>query len=329
MRYLNPRPDDAELAAWYSEEYAAHRLQFLPAPAAATNLDRAAREQRSLNRRFARIAALRMALMRRFLPLPWDGLRVLDVGCGNGAFLMELTRRHRVEGWGFDVTEAALAELARLAPNLRLVAGDLVRAELPARSFDVITLWHALEHDDDPVAVLSRVATLLRPGGLLLAEVPNATGLIARLCGRAWLGWDLPRHMVHFGPRTLRAAARKAGLEEVCVLRRYTLNPICLSPLVASLGLWWQRRQGRTEVKVPAYRKWDGVRGSVLHVVNGLERLLGGNGLLLAARAPAGERNDDCRMTNDERITKTEARMPKETLRHSSLGIRASFVIRP
>ena len=123
-----------------------------------------------------------------------------------------MPRQHPVEAWGLDIGESSLAPLRQLDPRLRLVAGDLFNAELPAGYFDVITLWHVLEHTGDPVENLRRVGKLLKPGGLLLAEVPNSAGLIARICGPYWLGWDLPRHLVHFTPRTLRHAARRCGL---------------------------------------------------------------------------------------------------------------------
>jgi SAM-dependent methyltransferase len=282
FRYLHPRPDAQELARFYAPDYAAYSLKLKPGDALSP-------EQVSLNRRFRRIALHRLRLLRRFRPPPWTGMRVLDVGCGNAAFLLELLRRHPVEAWGMDINPQSLAELAKLDGRLKLREGDLASSTLPQRYFDVVTLWHVLEHDGDPVGALRRAAGWLRPGGLLLAEVPNAGGLIARICGSSWLGWDLPRHLGHFAAPTLRRAAEQAARwAEVQVLHRYTLAPLTLSPLLASWIIRRRRRQGRSRMKRVAYHRLDGLPAVALRVVNGLEWLLGGNGLLLVARKMTG-----------------------------------------
>ncbi|MFN4261204.1 MAG: class I SAM-dependent methyltransferase [Gemmataceae bacterium] len=275
FRFLHPRPDVEELAAYYGDSYPAHVM------VQGGTVDV---EQQSLQRRHQRIAAQRIRLMRRYLPLPWDQKRVLDVGCGNGSFLMELARQYPVEAWGLNLADSVLEKIARAGPNLRLRRGDLSGADVPSDYFDVITMWHVLEHHGDPVQGLRLVKGWLRPSGLLMAEVPNAAGLIAWLCGSSWLGWDLPRHLAHFSTQTLRAAAEKAGLENVRVIRAYTLNPLSLSPLLVSWKLRHWQRKGRTRIRTPAYHRWDGWAGWFLRVVNGIEWLLGGNGLLLTAR---------------------------------------------
>lgn len=286
FRYLQPRPDPDELAQFYQADYPAWALQ-IQSDGQAVNP-----EQESVTRRFRQVASQRLGLLDRFLARPWPGLRVLDVGCGNGAFLMELVRRHEAEAWGMDISGDSLTGLARLEPRLRLVTGDLTGARLPEAYFDVVTLWHVLEHDGDPVGSLRRALQWLRPGGLLLAEVPNAAGMIAQLCGRYWLGWDLPRHLVHFSAASLRRAASQAGWPIVHVLRDYTLNPVSLSPLLASVAIWDRQRRGRRTMKRVTYHRWDhGWSKRLLQVVNAVERLLGGNGLVLvAAKAERPER---------------------------------------
>jgi 2-polyprenyl-3-methyl-5-hydroxy-6-metoxy-1,4-benzoquinol methylase len=320
MRYVDPRPQADELARYYQEDYPAH--------VSLGDGERLRRAQRSLGRRYRQVGKLRCGLLRRFLGQPLHGLRLLDMGCGNGAFLLQLLRRYPVEAWGVDIAPHALQQLAqasrgllvqvdwegeastraqangraaserttrsgalptqrrRAGRRLHLKVGSLADADLPAGYFDVVTLWHVLEHDPDPVRSLQRVKGWLRPGGLVLAEVPNSAGWIARLCGGAWLGWDLPRHLVHFSPETLRHAARLAGLERVRVRHEYTLNPVCLSPLLASLELWRRRRRRRTRSRPVPYHRFDGLAGSAIRLINGVEAMLGGNGLVLAARRP-------------------------------------------
>ncbi|MCS6851941.1 MAG: class I SAM-dependent methyltransferase [Gemmataceae bacterium] len=271
FRWVDPWPTEAELAACYAADY--------PGYAGASRRQAAA--VRSAARRSQQVARYRRRLLRTLGVGEVAGRRILDVGYGNGAFLLELARQPFTEPWGLDITSDCEAELRRQAPQVRLVRGTLADAELPAEAFDVVTLWHVLEHTADPVAALRRVRDLLRPGGWVVAEVPNSAGLIARLCGSAWLGWDLPRHLVHFGPGTLRAVARRAGYEAVRVVRAYSLEPLSLSPLLASLAMAGQRLRGRPRMKRVAYHRWDGPVRLGLAGVNLLERLLGGNGLVL------------------------------------------------
>jgi SAM-dependent methyltransferase len=95
--------------------------------------------------------------------------------------------------------------------GLRALTGTLPHPELAAQSFDVITMWQALEHVHAPLEVLRAAHRLLAPGGKLVVEVPNIDSLPFRWFGRAWFGLDLPRHLTHFAPQTLVQMVEKAG----------------------------------------------------------------------------------------------------------------------
>jgi SAM-dependent methyltransferase len=135
--------------------------------------------------------------------------RLLDVGCGKGRFLAAA----RDAGWRVLGIEFApeSAAAARKAHAVDVISGDFLTAPLEG-GFDVITMWHVLEHLPDPAAALVKAAGLLRPGGRLVVSVPNNESLQARLGGEDWFHLDLPRHMFHFGPRSLAAMASSAGL---------------------------------------------------------------------------------------------------------------------
>lgn len=142
-------------------------------------------------------------------PPPPPG-RLLDVGCGSGAYGASLIRL----GWQVDGIEpdAAAATRARQAGlSVQICAASA--ASLPAAAYDAVVLWHTLEHLEDPVHVLRRLHTTLRPGGLLLVEVPNAVGWVARISGGWWLHLDLPRHRFHYTPTSLRLALAMAGFD--------------------------------------------------------------------------------------------------------------------
>jgi SAM-dependent methyltransferase len=86
-------------------------------------------------------------------------------------------------------------------------------------SFDVITLWHVLEHVARPVPLLERLVSLLRPGGVLVVSVPNFRSWQSRLFSGSWFHLDPPRHLVHFDRETLEECLRRAGLEIVAERR--------------------------------------------------------------------------------------------------------------
>ena len=146
--------------------------------------------------------------------LCWRGQgRVLDVGCGRGAYLAEL-RRH---GWQVTGLEPSptYSQVARdqfgLTVHTATVPGWCAHGE----RFDLITLWHVLEHVDDPFATVSDLRGLLAPGGLLVAEVPNIAGWAARRFGPDWYHLDLPRHLHHFTPTTLQRVFRRVGFRSM------------------------------------------------------------------------------------------------------------------
>jgi SAM-dependent methyltransferase len=131
------------------------------------------------------------------------GRRLLDVGCGDGTFLLAARRK----GWAVTGTE--------LNPRLARAAGLDVRATLDdARAqapFDCVTLWHSLEHMADPAGLLKSLSELLAPDGVLLIAVPDGGGLQARVFGPNWFHLDAPRHLYHFDRRSLTYLLRSAG----------------------------------------------------------------------------------------------------------------------
>src|SRR5436190_12090260 len=219
--YVTPRLDDQTLATLYGAEF------YFPKDSALSAIASGVQEliqdaRRQVVEKRARVGQL------------------LDVGSGDGMFV------HHMAGHGWDATgldfSAAASELAaRRGLRGRFLMGSLADHDLPPGSFDAVTLWQVLEHIGEPVAMLRRVRELLRPGGLLVASVPNIDGLSAVLTQERWWGLDVPRHLVHYSPRTLRRVVSDAGLH-VLDVRHFSLQYDPYALLHSSLDWAFSRR---------------------------------------------------------------------------------------
>lgn len=197
-RALDPRPSPEALAHWYGPSYfGASTRKFVGPVEAFVDLFRDGR---------AREAA---GLLARRPPASGDRARVLDVGCGSGLFLAALAKRG-FECHGTEFSDDT-AVRARALPGLRVHTGPIDADTYAAGSFDLISVWHVLEHLGDPDELLRHCARWLRPGGALMLAVPNIDSWQARLFRGAWFHLDPPRHFFHFGPGSLGSALAAAG----------------------------------------------------------------------------------------------------------------------
>jgi 2-polyprenyl-3-methyl-5-hydroxy-6-metoxy-1,4-benzoquinol methylase len=191
--YVNPQPETTQLARYYplSHQQAA--------PAAYERMDavpRAKFAQKLLHGRPG---------------------RVLDVGCGKGLLLLRL----RDAGW--DVHGTELSEISsRYARGQGLPVHQVAveQAGFEPQSFDLVTMFHVLEHLTDPRHTLEHLWALLRPGGFLVVEVPNIGSWYARFFGDHWFHYDVPRHVYHFNRSTLERMLNASGFDLVSMTTR-------------------------------------------------------------------------------------------------------------
>ena len=166
----------------------------------------AARGRERPPRTLGRIALGRLAWTREFRG---SGGTILDVGSGSGRLMAVLA------AWGFQVhgvEPSARAVDAARAAGLDVCRGTIANVSGTER-FDVVVLSHVLEHVVDPVDVLADARRLLRPNGRLVVAIPNRQCLERRLFGPHWDGWDVPRHVHHFDPDTLRRLLSRCGFD--------------------------------------------------------------------------------------------------------------------
>lgn len=162
------------------------------------------------------IPPLRQQLDFFYRHLPSTPGRLLDVGCGNGVFLL----RARDAGWQVEGLEPdpAAASAARWS-GLTVTQGTLATFA-PMEQFDVITASHVIEHVHDPRRFLEQIFALLRPGGQVWLATPNALSLGRRWYGSYWRGLEPPRHMTVLSPKALVGLLQRAGFDTIDQLRR-------------------------------------------------------------------------------------------------------------
>lgn len=201
FHFTSPRPEERELGKFYeSKEYISHSDQ------ATTFRDRVYHALRKLT----------VKRKHRLLAKTHPQGHVLDVGCGTGDFLLHL-QENGYQCQGVEQSRAA-NELAK-GKGLR-VHGKLADLEA-VPTFNVITLWHVLEHLPDPAGALATMRQMLLPGGLLILAVPDRESWDAQHYGSKWAAWDVPRHLSHFRRHDVLSVLKRTGFINIRVRRMW------------------------------------------------------------------------------------------------------------
>ncbi|MBC8165046.1 MAG: class I SAM-dependent methyltransferase [Bryobacteraceae bacterium] len=198
MIRLSPWPSPGELKKYYPESY-----WFAPGATTASRLEEFYR--RLVLRDHVNFVAAALKTQERG--------PVLDIGCG-GALFGKLLRDRGYPCFGLDFSQTA-ATVGWSTNKVPVALGDFKLAPFREGSFGAVTMFHVLEHLYDPLDALSAVHKLLRPGGCLIVQVPNAACWQFLLFGEAWNGIDVPRHLVDFKARDLDTMLARSGFELV------------------------------------------------------------------------------------------------------------------
>jgi SAM-dependent methyltransferase len=133
---------------------------------------------------------------------------LLDIGSGTGHFASEM----KESGWqvkGIEMNEKA-RNYSILKFGLNILAPDQIR-DIDENSLDCVTLWHVLEHLNDPYKYADIIYRLLKPGGSCIVALPNHDSYDAGHYGHFWAAWDVPRHLWHFNPQSFSKFCENAG----------------------------------------------------------------------------------------------------------------------
>ncbi len=194
------------LAAYYPDEYAAHADagEVIPPPSS------------RVRRRFG---LTRHIWWTPDLPA---GAHVLELGSGAGHFVRHALTR----GWIVHALEPASGPAERLSrlPGVFVYQRDAEALAVPPRTLDAVFAWMVIEHLTNPAEALRRIAHALKPGGYFVFSVPNAGSWEFRLFREHWYALDVPRHLWHFSPRTLRQLLAQCGLRTERIYHQKTLK---------------------------------------------------------------------------------------------------------
>ncbi len=138
--------------------------------------------------------------------------RILDVGSGRGFTLYYLRKFFGfTRTVGTQISRPAY-EFSRNLLGLEIYDRDLLELDFEDESFDVVIMWHVLEHLREPESYVHRISKLLCKGGAFIVEVPNLNSWTRRMTGKYWLGLDLEHHRWFFTPESLTRLLERCGL---------------------------------------------------------------------------------------------------------------------
>lgn len=144
---------------------------------------------------------------------------ILDVGCGNGNWLLHMQKQGYGNLYGQDVFGSACKRLESF--GIPVSTKELCSVGFPTGKFDLVRMEHVLEHVTNPFEYLTEIKRILKPGGRLVVTVPAIESLSYKLSGRCWAALDFPRHLFHFSLDSIKHLASRAGLS----LNRYRYLP--------------------------------------------------------------------------------------------------------
>ncbi|MEM4655088.1 MAG: class I SAM-dependent methyltransferase [Thermosphaera sp.] len=135
---------------------------------------------------------------------------LLDIGCATGDFIEYLSK---VPGWSCTGIEPSEHAIKKSHVKHLIYQGDLEYfcQLFPQQQFDVVTLWNVIEHVHSPTRELSLIFNLLKDDGILVITTPNVNSTIARIFGKYWIGYELPRHLFVFSEQTIKNLLEKTG----------------------------------------------------------------------------------------------------------------------
>jgi SAM-dependent methyltransferase len=200
FQFTNPRPDLAKIGTYYkSEEYVSH-----------SNTSKGL-----INKLYKIIRNYTLSRKLKLVSSFSAGRIILDVGCGTGQFLDACKRA----GWNVRGIEPDIDAREYGINHYGLdVKAEQELAQLSDASFDIITMWHVLEHVYNLQDRVKELKRLIKKDGVIIIAVPNCSSHDAIYYKESWAAYDLPRHLYHFKPNDIETLFGNLGMSVELVL---------------------------------------------------------------------------------------------------------------
>jgi 2-polyprenyl-3-methyl-5-hydroxy-6-metoxy-1,4-benzoquinol methylase len=241
FKYTNPRPEVKDLGKYYkSEEYVSHSNT----------------KKGFINSTYQTVRKYTLLKKLQLISKFYKTGKILDIGCGTGEFLNTCknakwntigiepdadARKMAIENYGLDVREES--ELQNLQDE----------------SFDIISMWHVLEHVPKLNERVQELSRLLKPNGLIIIAVPNCDSLDAKIYKEHWAAYDVPRHLYHFTPKDITALFQKHNMKVFRIL------PMVFDSFYVSM-LSEKIKTGKLNI---IRSTWNGLRSNLSAMVSG------------------------------------------------------------
>ena len=212
--YVNPRPTFQEMGKFYPKNFISYQFELLD-----LNQQQSTIRKKIISSITRSIALSRIRDVAKHMKLD-RSISTLDIGCGKGAFLYYLNKIHKCKCIGIDFDWGSV-NYCKKKLGLNVLQGDVHLINEIKGEFDLITMWHFLEHEFDPLSAILSIIPHLKQEGLLVIEVPNQESLENKIFKKRSYLYDVPRHLYHFSPMTIGNLLKKVDL----AIQRITFPP--------------------------------------------------------------------------------------------------------
>jgi 2-polyprenyl-3-methyl-5-hydroxy-6-metoxy-1,4-benzoquinol methylase len=153
-------------------------------------------------------------IIRKYSRSGHNKLSVLDIGCGSGSFLEHLDAE-QYEKYGVEINQQGI-QLCQ-SKGIKVYDRDVRSVDFAGKTFDIVTLWHVLEHVNNPVSFTERIKAIKKTDGIIFVSIPNTDSLGFKLGKKWWFHLDAPRHLFLPNVVSMTKLINSAGLQIVDV----------------------------------------------------------------------------------------------------------------
>ncbi len=241
FKFTNPRPEVNELGKYYqSEDYISH-----------SNTSKG-----FINSTYQTIRKYTLLRKLQLISKFYKTGSLLDIGCGTGEFL-KTCRDAKWKTLGIEPDENT-RKIASENYGLDVYSEEYLQ-ELKSESFDVITMWHVLEHVPFLNQRIEDLKKLIKPKGIIIIAVPNCDSLDAKIYKENWAAYDVPRHLYHFNPKSIEMIFNRHGL------KLFNTLPMVFDSFYVSM-LSEKIKKGKTNL---VCSMWNGLRSNLNGIKTG------------------------------------------------------------